>query len=380
MTAKNTTNAAAHAVNLAVLDGMETRQAAIKALPISERFLKPINYLMANKVTIEWLIRDYLPLESTTMIYGESGAGKTFAVLDMALHIATGKDWQDHKTKQGMVIYIAGEGHTGISKRAAAWAQYHGVNADDMADFLCTSQAVTPTCEAELFTLIDNIDAWVSESGGQPVLIVFDTLARCFEGNENASQDAAAYIKAKDRLKNKYGACVLSVHHTGKDKAQGGRGSSAFKGAWDAEHCLSVCGDGIELTTPKMKEGEPCKAKYFKLAQVTLNDWKDRDGYDVTSAVMVSSSAASIESPKHTLTPNNNIVIHALRELLEKSGDHIDIKGQSVLAVQEERFRAAAYLVLGVEHKAKYFADNVKQLTKKGVIDTHQGYVFLTNF
>lgn len=352
----------------------------IKALPLADRFLKPINYLMQNKVTIEWLIRDYLPLESTTMIYGESGAGKTFAVLDMALHIATGKDWQGHKTRQGMVIYIAGEGHTGISKRAAAWAQYHGVSADDMANFLCTSQAVTPTCEAELFTLIDNIDAWVSESGGQPVLIVFDTLARCFDGNENASQDAAAYIKAKDRLKNKYGACVLSVHHTGKDKAQGGRGSSAFKGAWDAEHCLSVCGDGIELTTPKMKEGEPCKPKYFKLAQVTINGWKDCDGYDVASAVMVSSSAVNIESPKHTLTPNNSLVIHALRELLDKSGENIDVKGKSVLAVNVERFRAAAYLVLDVQNKAKYFTDNVKQLVKKGVIDTHQDYVFLTDF
>lgn len=371
-----------------VLDGLNSMQdkevneriETIKALPLSDRFLKPINYLMENKVTIEWLIRDYLPLESTAMIYGESGAGKTFAVLDMALHIAVGKDWQSHKTRQGMVIYIAGEGHTGISKRAAAWAQYHGVNADDMANFLCTSQAVTPTSEADLFTLTDNIDAWVSQSGGQPVLIVFDTLARCFDGNENASQDAAAYIKAKDRLKNKYGACVLSVHHTGKDKAQGGRGSSAFKGAWDAEHCLSVCGDGIELTTPKMKEGEPCKAKYFKLAQVTINNWKDSDGYDVSSAVMVSSSAVNIESPKHALTPNNSLVIHALRELLDKSGESIDVKGESVLAVNVERFKAAAYLVLDVSNKAKYFNDNVKQLTKKGVIDTYQGHVFLTNF
>jgi SpoVK/Ycf46/Vps4 family AAA+-type ATPase len=250
----------------------------IEALPISDQFIKPIKYLVENKETTEWLIRDYLPLESTTMIYGESGAGKTFAVLDMALHIATGKEWQGQEVKQGLVIYIAGEGHTGISKRAAAWAQYHGVSADDMANFLCTSQAVTPNCEAELFTFIDNIDAWVSKMGVQPVLIVFDTLARCFDGNENSSQDASAYIKAKDRLKQKYGACVLSVNNTSPKE---------FRWAWDAEHCLSLNDGGIELSTVKMKEAEPLPPKYFKLESVTLDDWLDDDGEAVKSLVLV---------------------------------------------------------------------------------------------
>jgi KaiC/GvpD/RAD55 family RecA-like ATPase len=253
-----------------------TRQAAIKALPISDRFLKPISFLMEQKISIKWLIRGYLPLESTTMIYGESGAGKTFAVLDMALHIATGKEWQGHKTKQGLVIYIAGEGQMDINARAEAWAQYHDV--DNMPNFLCTSCAFIPTNEAELLTLTDNIDVAIEESGQQPVLIVFDTISRCFDGNENSSQDASAYIRAKDRLKQKYGACVLSVNNISPKE---------FRWAWDAEHCLSLNDWGIELSTVKMKEAEPLPPKYFKLESVTLNGRLDKNGREVKSLVLV---------------------------------------------------------------------------------------------
>jgi hypothetical protein len=196
----------------------------------------------------------------------------------MALHIATGKEWQGHKTKQGLVIYIAGEGQMGISARAKAWAQHHDIDSDDMTNFLCTAVAVTPTCEAELLRLTDNIDVAAKESGQQPVLIVFDTIARCFDGNENSSQDASAYIRAKDRLKQKYGACVLSVNNISPKE---------FRWAWDAEHCLSLNDGGIELSTVKMKEAEPLPPKYFKLESVTLNGLLDKKGRKVKSLVLV---------------------------------------------------------------------------------------------
>jgi hypothetical protein len=82
-----------------------------------------------------------------------------------------------------------------------------------------------------------------------------------------------------------------------------------------------VDGDGIELTTPKMKEGEPCKPKYFKLAKVTLNDWKDSDGYDVTSAVMVSSGFFTDYTTRNkTLNEKQAIVFKVLNDEIASQG------------------------------------------------------------
>ena len=60
-------------------------------------------------------------------------------------------------------------------------------------------------------------------------MVVIDTLARCFGGNdENDARDMGAFIEGCDVIKQKTGATVLVVHHSGKDEGKGARGSSAF--------------------------------------------------------------------------------------------------------------------------------------------------------
>ena len=62
-----------------------------------------------------------------SVLYGESGAGKTFFTLDLALHIALGWEWRGHRVRQGGVIYIAAEGQNGIRKRIEAFRQQRGL-------------------------------------------------------------------------------------------------------------------------------------------------------------------------------------------------------------------------------------------------------------
>jgi RecA-family ATPase len=62
-----------------------------------------------------WLIRDWLPASSLILIYGEPGAGKTFVALDIAVAIATGRDWNGNKVARGIVLYIAAEGVAGLA-------------------------------------------------------------------------------------------------------------------------------------------------------------------------------------------------------------------------------------------------------------------------
>ena len=73
-----------------------------------------------------WLVRDVLPEGGLVTLYGQSGGGKTFVALDLALRIATGMNWWGKRSvQQGLVAYIAGEGVGGLKNRIRAWLKDH---------------------------------------------------------------------------------------------------------------------------------------------------------------------------------------------------------------------------------------------------------------
>ena len=55
------------------------------------------------------LVEGILLADSLGVIYGPSGAFKTFAALDVALSIASGQPWRGRAVQQGWVAYIVAE-------------------------------------------------------------------------------------------------------------------------------------------------------------------------------------------------------------------------------------------------------------------------------
>ena len=173
-----------------------------------------------------WLINGMLEKEALTMCFGSPGAGKTFAVLDMALSIAAGKDWHGKDVEQGLVLYICGEGHAGFARRVAAWSQTHDVDLTDVP-FYKSNSAVIVNDEASATELHQELQR-MANAVGKPKLIVLDTLARTMIGDENSSERVGEYIKALDDVKAEYGCTILIVHHTGHSNKDRARGSSVM--------------------------------------------------------------------------------------------------------------------------------------------------------
>jgi RecA-family ATPase len=352
----------------------------------------PLSELIANRKTISWLIRDYLPLDTTCMLYGASGAGKSFIMLDMALHIASGKEWQGQKTKQGAVFYIAGEGVTGLTARAKAWL-LHNESTEVDVPFYCTDGALILPDKANLKELIDNVSYWVEETGVNPSLIVFDTMARCFSGEENSAKDASEYIKAMDILRKKFNCCVTNVHHTGKDASKEARGSSAFKGAWDMEHLVKVNKGIIELSTPKAKDSKTPTPKFFNLKEVAT-DWIDDDNEVVTSAVIVSTNAVLPVNKANMLNARQQDVLDSLHKALKEHGtvpteelkELIRKKGLSIplLIVHKDKWRGLVYEVLKPNGNANQntlrgaFNDAQNKLIEVNKVSCLESYVWIS--
>ncbi|HGY1167387.1 TPA: helicase RepA family protein [Citrobacter braakii] len=232
----------------------------------------------------DYTLKSYLPANSLSSIYGPSGSYKSFLAVSWACHVAAGIKWAGKSVSAGAVMYVVGEGGIGVPRRIKAWEKKHGRKLDNL---YLVNRPVFPVRREEMQEMIKAARD-VKTRTGQPVrLIVVDTLARCFGGNdENDARDMGAFIEGCDVIKRETGATLLVVHHSGKDDTKGARGSSAFRAALDAEFNIRREGDGgaIILTCTKMKDAEEPKQAAFDLRPVEL--FTDRDGELISSLVV----------------------------------------------------------------------------------------------
>lgn len=196
------------------------------------------------------LVEGVLDLNSTAMLYGETGAGKSFVALDWALCVASGQAWHDHVVAApGKVLYVVGEGLSGTRARVLAWKRHHkraALTGLAWADH--APNILTPAGRQELYGWVDTF---------QPVLIILDTLARHIAGgDENAFEIMSQAVEVLDTLRLMTGGCALAVHHTGKDTHAGARGHSSLKGAMDTEIACIKDHKGPKLTVTKQKNHE----------------------------------------------------------------------------------------------------------------------------
>lgn len=189
---------------------------------------------LAALPALEWLIQDVYVAGTLADVFGDSGDGKSFVVLDQSLCIATGKSWHGRPVRQGKVLYLCGEGKHGINERVAAWeAEYNDGRPVSDSAFLMFAD-VTPLSKASPEKA--RFQALTRMLGRlRPDVIVVDTLARYAEGvEENSATDMGRVVSVVDQWAKILGATVILVHHTARGTAHA-RGSVALKGALETE-------------------------------------------------------------------------------------------------------------------------------------------------
>ncbi len=192
------------------------------------------------------LIDGLLDLDTVTVLYGPSGHFKSFVALDIALSVAKGSWWHRQTTRQGRVLYIAAEGVPGMWERIHAWRTQEQVAVPD--DLLFLPGALNLADSGNAVALGEVIAALGVR------LLVVDTLARCAVGlDENSARDMGRLVANVDLVRQATGACVLLVHHSGKDAERGMRGSSALFAAADTVLSCSSADDIVTLEITKQK-------------------------------------------------------------------------------------------------------------------------------
>lgn len=322
---------------------------------------------------LRWRVKRVFPDRGVAVVFGASGSGKTFLVLDFAEHIASGRAWFGYQTTPCAVVYVGLEGTAGLSQRVQAYRAHHDGDAAQGMHFIIQPVDLLATGDvSDLATAIRGTGAGV---------VIIDTLNAAAPGaDENASQDMGRVIAAAKALQDAVGGLVVLVHHSGKDAARGLRGHSSLFAAMDA--VLEVVRDGArrEWKLSKSKDGADGQAHPFRLVVVPLGT--DDDGDPITSCVIEPDDTPADGVRRAALPGGGNMRLawDAIGDLLKRStnqGMASAPPGRPCVTLEEAIAAAAPRLPCEAKRQRERAQQAVTGLVGRGNLAHADGWVWL---
>ena len=262
-----------------------------------------------------WIVKGLIPNAALGVIYGASGSGKSFFVLDLMAAVARAVAWRDLKVRGAKVCWIAAEGQEDMRKRVQAYCLHQGILPADLPmEFI--DQAPNFLEAVDIKAVIKQMRA-----KGSFDVVVVDTLAQVMAGgNENSGEDMGRVLAYCREISRLTGAMVILIHHSGKDESRGARGWSGLRAAADFEIEIIRADEDRVATVTKMKGGADGDEYGFRLQGIVVG--LDDDGDNETTCVITSTdstraSVAVVAGPKGV---NKKLILEKAGELLAVDG------------------------------------------------------------
>jgi hypothetical protein len=228
-----------------------------------------------------WLVENVIALGEDSSWYGPPGEGKSALLTDLAVHVASGRDWRGYKFNRHEydnpkevnfrehrgVIYFALERADLTERRLRAYMQRDGLSGLPIVISPYTIDLLDPSCvEIMRHTMLQ---FW-EDTDAIPGLVIIDTWGKAIaRGDEDkaATQNLAAmHIRQlREVLKGNIRRFHLaSVGHSGKNLGAGERGSNARKAHVDME--VQISGGAAKITKGNDQDkGELTKFEFEKV-------------------------------------------------------------------------------------------------------------------
>jgi len=167
------------------------------------------------------------------------------------------------RTDKGRVLYVYGEGGSGLGRRVSAHEEHYGQPITDAFIWQPSSPDLYRATDADFAEVVKvAVDL-------KPDLIWFDTLAKNAVGaEENSARDMTIVVDRMEQLRRATGATVCAIHHTGKDLSAGMRGSNSLIGNVDTNVMCEGAGDRLTITVTKQKNGPKDTKTHFRMKKV----------------------------------------------------------------------------------------------------------------
>jgi hypothetical protein len=281
---------------IVALDAKRSRERRFKLMPFNS---------ISLTTDRRYLVKGIIPYPGLTVIWGPPKAGKSFWTLDLAMHVALGREYRGRRVQQGPVVYCCFEGQSGVSARIEAFRQRFLAEETDSVPFFLQPAPM------DLIKVHQELIAAIRDLEESPVAVVLDTLNRSLNGSENSDEDMGNYIKATDAIREAFNCAMLVVHHCGVNDSRP-RGHTSLTGAADAR--LSVTRDAsknILIDVEFMKDGEGSGTIVSALESLEVG--LDEDGEPITSCVVVEAEAPALQERGPKLTKNQSTYLEMVR-------------------------------------------------------------------
>jgi RecA-family ATPase len=188
-----------------------------------------------------WLVDDWIPFGNVTSLYGDGGTGKSLCAMQLAVSCAAEQPWLGRACRSGRALYISAEDdRPELHRRVDAVANSLGLNLSQLGDLHLRSLAGEDALLANLSrsrdgtlcpsSLFEEIKRYAIEI--EPVLIVLDTLADLYPGDENNRMQTRQFIRMLSELAIEYSCAVLLLAHPSQSGITSDRGTAGST-AWN---------------------------------------------------------------------------------------------------------------------------------------------------
>ena len=180
------------------------------------------------------IIGDGVLLDKTILtIIGEAKAKKSFLALNIAVAMARGEGFAGFTVNEKKkVLLLSAEG--GYYPSRERIKQVTKDEADEVLDSIFTLKYVNLSVDdnenyEELTQMI---------RATSPDVVIIDPLIKFHSQDENSSAGMSIVFRRFRELIEDFGISIIVVHHTGKNRSLGGRGSSFITGEYDS--CITI--------------------------------------------------------------------------------------------------------------------------------------------
>jgi hypothetical protein len=286
-----------------------------------------------------WAIKGVIALDEDSSWFGPAGSLKSTLMVDLAVHLAAGRDWRGFKAKMSAgIVYFAFERAALTRRRLAAYRirdQFQNLPiavAGDIVDLI--DGGCVEIISATVKAAEERFDVAVG-------LIIIDTYAKGVAAG-GADEDKAQHVNlVAANLKRVHEQVGHPIHiamigHTGHEGTRE-RGSSAKLGHVDVAVRISGEGKVKTVTVTKGNDQPEDTLTAFEGEEITVGT--DADGDRITAFVVSSRAVQAAPEAATRLSDAQVLALDALRKAIKEHGK----KGAVALDQwRDELFRSGA--------------------------------------